>query len=209
MQPCPEDFWKFAATSKNFSGINNSLLPVKSGVKVTDILVRGGGGTITFSDGVNVEYLYGFIPDSTVPGGGRFGVNLEGPRAQLVYQTVLQQNMCDTIDWLLECSDLNRRVSILELLTGQASEFTFAASDWTDGTVNQIHIPNEGPLVPGDIGPHEYGTNRSFHLNVWRSDGSPIIVGVDLEVSVNLVTGLIRLIKAPLAPTFSGRVIIS
>lgn len=209
MQPCPEDFYKFSSTRKLFQGINNSKLPYKPGTVVTDILIRGGGGTITFSDGVTVEFMFGFIPDSSVPGGGRFGITLEGPRAQLLYQNVLTQGLCDTIDWLLQCSDLNRRVSILELTAGLAKEFLFTTGDWDSLTPHEIEIPNEGPVItPGQIGPHELGVDRSYHVTVWRDDGTPVLIGVDVEMSINLSTGLIKLIKAPLAPSFDGRVVI-
>lgn len=204
-----DSFWKFASTRKLFQGFNSSHLAYKSGTKVTDILIRGGGGTITFSDGVTVEFLFGFIPDSSISGGGRFGITLEGPRAQLVYQNILQQNLCDTIDWLLQCTDLHRRVSILELSAGLAKEFLFTAADWAASPVNTIEIPNEAPITsPGQIGPHELGTDRSYHITVWRSDGTPVLIGVDVEVSINLSTGLITLRKAALAPHFDGRVVI-
>lgn len=101
-----------STTNKLFQGNND--IPISATTTVTDILVRGGGGTITFSDGITVEYFFGFIPDSTVSGGGRFGITLEGSRAARVYQSILQQNLCETIDWLLECSQLNNRVTTLE-----------------------------------------------------------------------------------------------
>jgi hypothetical protein len=209
MQPCPEDFWKFSSTRKLFQGFNSSNLPYKPGTVVTDILIRGGGGTITFSDGVTVEFVFGFIPDDSIPGGGRFGITLQGDRAQLLYQNILTQPLCDTIDWLLQCSDLSRRVSILELQAGLAKEFLFTTSDWDSITPHRIEIPNEGPIIePGQIGPHELGTDRSYHVTVWRSDGSPVLIGVETELAINLSTGLVTLIKAPLAPSFDGRVVI-
>lgn len=85
-------------------GFNNSLKPVGPNVKVTDILIRGGGGTVTFSDGVTVEYLFGFRQDQSVPSGGVLDVTLVGDRAQLVYGNLLSQAVCDMIDWLLQCS---------------------------------------------------------------------------------------------------------
>jgi len=199
----------FSTTRKLFQGYNNSHIPAKSGVIVTDILIRGGGGTITFSDGITVEFFFGFIPDTSILGGGRFGITLEGPRAQLVYQNVLQQNLCDTIDWLLQCSDLSRRVAILELGAGLAKEFTFDSSDWSSGISNTIGIPNVGPLSAGQIGPHELGTSRAYHISVWKDDGAPVIVGIDVELEINLTNGLILIKKPGLAANFAGRVIIS
>lgn len=207
--PCPEDFWKFSSTQKLFQGLNNSNTPYKSGTKVTDILIRGGGGTITFSDGVTVEFLFGFIPDSDISGGGKFGITLEGARAQLLYQNILTQSLCDTIDWLLQCSDLNRRVSILELNAGLAKEFSFTVADWDSITPNEIEIPNLGPVTtPGQIGPHELGLDRSYHITVWRDDGTPVLAGVEVGYSISLATGSIKLLKAPLAASFDGRVVI-
>lgn len=203
----PESFYKFSSTRKLFQTSNDS--PVKPGTVVTDILIRGGGGTITFSDGVTIEFMFGFIPDSSIPGGGRFGITLEGDRAKLVYQNVLTQGLCDTIDWSLQCTDLNRRVSILELQAGLAKEILFTTADWNSITPHQIEIPNLGPIIePGQIGPHELGTDRSYHITVWQSDGSPVLIGIDIEMSINLDTGLIRLIKAPSTPSFDGRVVI-
>ena len=144
-----------------------------------------------------------------MPGGGRFGITLQGDRAQLLYQNILTQPLCDTIDWLLQCSDLNRRVSILELNAGLAKEFSFVEADWNSHVPNEIQIPNEGALItPGQIGPHELGTDRSYHITVWRDDGTPVLIGVDVEYYINLTTGLVRLRKAPLAPAFDGRVVI-
>lgn len=201
--------WEFSSTKKLFDGINNSNLPYKPGTVVTDILIRGGGGTITFSDGVTVEFMFGFIPDNSIPGGGKFGITLQGDRAQLLYKNILTQSLCDTIDWLLQCTDLNRRVSILELKVGLATEFIFTKADWDALTPNEIEIPNIGPITsPGQIGPHGLGTNKSYHITVWKSDGTPVLVGVEVELSINLTTGLIKLIKSPLAESFDGRVII-
>ena len=203
------------STVQIFGGFNNSTKPIGPNVKVTDILVRGGGGTITFSDGVTVEFMYGFKPDGSIPSGGIFDVTLVGDRAKRVYQNVVAQNVCDMIDWLLQCSALSRRVAILELSQGLAKQFDFTASDWTDGTVNIIEIPDEGTgplgldLDPGQIGPHKFGVGRAFLLNVWKEDGTPVLVGVDVEFEIDLAAGLIKIRKAPLAPNFAGKVIIS
>jgi len=210
MQPCPEDAIKFSTTAKYFGGFNNAELPVKPGVRVTDILIRGGGGTITFSDGVTVEYVFGFRPDPDIASGGLFDVTLCGPRAQLVYENIVSQCVCDMVDWLLQCSDLNRRVSILELTAGLAKQFQFVEADWAAVTKDTIEIPNLGPIItPGQIGPHGCGINRIYHVTVWREDGSPVVIGVDTELEVNFDTGLLTLRKAPLAKPFDGRVIIS
>lgn len=202
----PSEFYKYSSTRKLFQGFNNSNIPYAAGTKVTDILIRGGGGTLTFSDGVTVEFMFGFLPDDTIPGGGRFGITLEGPRAQLLYQNILTQNLCDTIDWLLQCSDLNRRVAILELTAGIAKELTFDASDWVSG---QLEIPATGVLGAGQIGPHELGTGRGYHITVWEDNGAPLLIGVDLEILINLTTGLITLKKPQITANFGGRIIIS
>jgi len=189
---------------------DNTFKPVTPGVRVTDIVVRGGGGTVTFSDGVTVEYLFQFIQDPSIPSGGIFDVTLQGDRAKRTYENVISQAVCDMVDWVTQCSSLNRRVSELEKLLGRGVEFTFEIEDWDDlGVKNQIHIINEGTPGPGEIGPHELGTSRSFHISVWKRDGSPAIFGVDTEFEINLDTGLIKLIKAPLGKPFAGRVIVS
>lgn len=213
MQICPEDFHKFSTTQKLFQGNNNAAnIPAKPGTVVTDILIRGGGGTITFSDNVTVEFFFGFIPDDTVPGGGRFGITLEenSPRAQLLYQNVLTQGLCDTIDWLLQCSDLARRVAILELTAGIGIAFRFTVADWNAGDPNEITIIQSGvPVSPGQLGPHNLGTGRIFNVHVWRETGATVALGIDLELEVNLTTGNVILRKAPRAPAFDGRVILS
>ena len=197
-------------TGSYFNGFNNSALPVKAGVKITDILIRGGGGTITFSDGVTVEYVFGFRPDPDVASGGIFDVTLNGPRATLTYDNIVSQNVCDMVDWVLQCSDLNRRVALLELSAGLAKQFSFAAADWSAVTKDTIEILNVGPIItPGQIGPHLLGVGRIFHVTVWRGDGSPVIVGVDTELKINFTTGLISLKKTSICPAFDGRVIIS
>ena len=197
------------STNQSLDGYNPSSRPIAPSVRVTDILIRGGGGTITFSDGVTVEYVFGFRPDSSIPSGGIFDVTLTDDRAARVYQNVVSQNVCDMVDWILQCSDLNRRVSLLELNAGLASEFEFEAADWTNGTRNVIQIPDLGPLVPGQIGPHGLGTDRVYHITVWKDDGSPVLVGVEIEYEVNVSTGLISLIKTGRGTPFGGRVIIS
>lgn len=199
---------KYSSTRKNFPPNNNTNRPIGANVKVTDILVRGGGGTITFSDGVTVEYVFGFRPDSSVPSGGIFDVTLQGERAQLVYQNVVSQAVCDMVDWLLQCSSLNSRVSIIEAKMGIAKEFAFGIPDWALGTPNAIEIIREGLPGVGQIGPHEFPLDRAYSVSVFRDDGTPIIVGVDTDVEINLLTGLIRLKKTGLSTPFAGRVII-
>jgi hypothetical protein len=198
-------------TASSFGGFNNSTRPIGPDVKVTDILIRGGGGTITFSDNITVEFVYGFRPDDSIPAGGTFDITLIGDRAQRVYETVVSQAICNMIDWLLQCSDLARRISVLELTAGIAKQFDFVAGDWDAGTANTIEIPASGVLLPGQIGPHGFATNRAFLINVWKEDGFivPVIVGVDVELNIGLTTGLITLKKAPLATSFAGKVIIS
>jgi hypothetical protein len=178
-------------------------------LKVTDILVRGGGGTITFSDEVTIEYIFQFKKDPNIPAGGIFGVTLVGDRADLVYQNVISQSICNMIDWLLQCSSLNQRVSLLEAHLGMAEQFAFTIPDWTAGIQNQIQILSTGTLGPGIIGIHHLGTNKIFHISVFRDDGAPVMTGVDVEFKINLATGQVSLIKAGLGPPFAGRVIIS
>lgn len=178
-------------------------------LKVTDILVRGGGGTVTFSDDVTIEFIYQFKQDPGVPAGGIFGVTLIGDRASLVYQNVVSQSICNMIDWLLQCSSLNQRVALLEAHLGLAEQFVFTPPDWTAGTSNQIKIAAVPPIVPGVIGIHNLGINKVFHISVFRDDGAPTMTGVDIEFQVNLATGLITIIKTGLSPAFGGRVIVS
>jgi len=103
----PTDPAKFSTTNKYFGGFNSSLEPVPNGVKITDILIRGGGGTITFSDGITVEYVFGFRPDPSVPSGGIFDVTLQGPRAAKLYENIVSQAIGDMITWLLQGSNLD------------------------------------------------------------------------------------------------------
>lgn len=175
-------------------------------LRVTDVLIRGGGGTITFSDNVTVEYIFQFKQDTGLPGGGLFDITLQGDRASLVYQTVVSQAVCDMINWVMQCSSLNHRVAILEQKAGIAIEFPFAASDWVN---NELQIINTGPLGPGIIGAHNLGDNRVFHVTVFRDDGSPVFPQVDIEILVNIPTGQITIRKTGLGANFAGRVIIS
>ena len=200
---------RFSTTAKSFGGFNSSLKPVGPDVKVTDILIRGGGGTITFSDGVTVEYVFGFRPDEDIPSGGLFDITLQGPRAQLVYENIVSQAVCDMVDWILQCSSLNNRVSILEASLGFAKEFTFDSTDWTAGTPNAIEIVQSGALGPGQVGPHEFIVGKSYHISVFKADGSPVVVGVDVEFEISLTTGLIRMKKTGKVTPYSGRVIVS
>lgn len=208
MMSCPEDARKFNTTGKYFGGFNNAELPVKPGVIVTDILIRGGGGTVTFSDGVTVEYVFGFKPDSNIPSGGLFDVTLCGPRADLIYQNVISQCVCDMVDWLLQCSAVNSRVSIIEAKMGLAKEFPFAAADWDDGIVNTIEIIQTGVPGPGQIGPHSLPIGTAYNISVFEAGGAVVRAGVDTEVEIDLITGLVRLKIAGLATSFDGRVII-
>ena len=188
---------------------DNTNRPLQANVKVTDILIRGGGGTITFSDGVNVEYVFDFKKDLSVPSGGIFGITLQGDRAQKVYQGILSQALCDTIDWLLQCSSVNRRLSILEAKIGLARELSFSVADWLAGNPNEIHVIQTGVPDSGEIGPHELSIGGAYHISVFRNDTTPVIVGVDIEFKINLITGTIIIRKSGLAQPFDGRVIVS
>lgn len=184
-------------------------------LRVTDILIRGGGGTITFSDDVTIEYVFEFKQDPNMPGGGCFGVTLQGDRAAMVYQTCVSQSVCDMVNWIMQCSDLNHRVAILELEVAQLSgstgsrccpvEFTFTTADWIN---NQLQIIDIGPLGPGIIGAHGKGKNRTFHLAVFK-DETPVFPMIDIEFLINLPTGQITIRKTGLGAPFNGRVIIS
>lgn len=195
-------------TAKYFGGFNNAERPLKPGVTVTDILVRGGGGTITFSDGVTVEYVFGFKPDPTIPAGGLFDVTLCGPRANLVYDNVVSQCVCDMVDWLMQCSSVNNRLSIIEAKMGLAKEFDIVAGDWIAGTANQIPILQTGTPAVGELGPHEFPLGSAYSISVFKNSGLPVITGVDVEYDIDLTTGTLTLRKSGLAPNFSGRVII-
>lgn len=185
-------------------------------LRVTDILIRGGGGTITFSDDVTIEYIFQFKQDPNLPGGGMFDVTLQGDRASLVYQTVVSQAVCDMIDWVMQCSSLNHRVAILELevsrLIGSggggccAAEFPFTVGDWVN---NQITVINTGPLSPGIIGEHHLGNNRVFHVSVFRDDGTPVFPKIDIEILINIPSGTITIRKTGLGAPFAGRLIVS
>jgi hypothetical protein len=178
-------------------------------LRVTDILIRGGGGTITFSDNVTVEYIFKFRPDSTIPSGGIFDITLVGDRARLVYENVVSQAVCDMVDWILQCSALNARISIIEAATGLAKQFSFVAGDWAAGTPNEITVIATGVAGAGTLGPHELPTGGAYHVSVFNSTGAPITVGVDAEIEIALATGDVTIKKAGLATPFAGRVVIS
>lgn len=188
---------------------DNTNRPIGPNVRVTDILIRGGGGTITFSDGVTVEYVFQFKQDPSIPSGGLFDITLQGERAKRVYQNVVTQAVCDMVDWLLQCSSLNARVSVLELRAGLATEFAFAASDWMAGVQNEITIVQSGVPGAGQLGPHNFPIGRAYHISIFRQDGPPVLTGVDVEVKINLTSGDITIKKAGLGQPFPGRVIIS
>lgn len=199
----------FSSTSKSFGGYQTSEIPLKSSrVRVTDILIRGGGGTITFSDNITVDYVFGFRPDPTIPSGGMFDVTLCGDRADLVYENVVSQCVCDMVDWLLQCSSVNNRLSIIEAKMGLAKDFSFVATDWSSGTANEIEIIRTGVPGLGQLGPHEFPLGVAYSVSVFEASGVPIIIGTDTEVQINLDTGAIILRKAPLGPNFAGRVIV-
>ena len=184
--------------------------PLGPNVKVTDIVVRGGGGTITFSDNVTLEFIYNFTPDENIPSGGIFGVTLIDERAALVYQNVISQSICDMIDWIMQYSDLNRRVSILEEVAGLAKSSRFITTDWTSGANSrEIKIIQSGVPGAGELGPHEFTAGVPYAISVFKDSPAPVIVGVDLEMDISLTTGNIILRIAPLSTPFDGRVIIS
>jgi len=184
--------------------------PFGPDVVVTDIVFRGGGGTITFSDNVTVEWIYKFLPDPSLPGGGTMTVTLTDPRASLVYQTLVDQTVCDLFSWLIQCTDIANRLALLELTLGRAVEVTFDAADWPAGIRNSVVIPASGPLGAGEVGPHNLDvTGRAYAVSVFEDGGGAVTIGVDVEIEIDLTTGTITLHKAPLAPNFSGRAIIT
>lgn len=181
--------------------------------------MRGGGGTITFSDDVTIEFVFQFKQDPNMAGGGCFGITLQGPRAAMVYQTCVSQSLCDMIDWVMQCSSLNHRVAQLEYEVSQLSgstgtrccpvELTFTIADWSAGINNQLQIVNTGPLGPGIIGAHHLGNNRVFNIAVFKDNGTPVFPRIDIELLVNIPTGQITIRKTSLGAPFNGRVIIS
>lgn len=136
-------------------------------------------------------------------------VTLTDPRAALVYQTLVDQSLCDLYSWLIQCTDFANRLALLELSLGRAVEVTFDAADWGAGATNAVVIPPEEPLGPGEVGPHTLPVGRGYAVSVFRDDGAFVSLGVDVEVEVNRASGVVTLYKAPLAPAFSGRAILT
>jgi hypothetical protein len=176
---------------------------------VTDILIRGGGGTVTFSDNVTIEYIFKFRPDPNIPAGGVFDITLVGERAALMYETVVSQAVCDMVDWILQCSALNARISIIEAAAGLAKQFAFEAADWAAGIPNRITVIATGTPGAGELGPHELPTGGTYHVSVFKEDGTPVAIGVDTEVEVSLTTGDVTIIKTGISTPFKGRIVIS
>jgi len=99
---------------------------------VTDFVVRGGGGTITFSNNKTLEYIFKFDVDpvsnwcGTRPNNSNsiFGIELSDPNLSTnmagLYQTIVDDAVCDIIRWLLQCADAGG-VSIPVLSTPPAS----------------------------------------------------------------------------------------
>jgi len=182
--------------------------PLKAGVRVTDVLMRGGGGTVTFSDNVTYEWVWKFVQDPTVSSGGRMRITLEGDRAALLYQTIVDQSICDFFDWLLQCTSLASRIAQLELTAGAATEVTFVAADWASGTADEVSIIATGTPGAGEVGPHGLGIG-AFAVSVFEDSGGSLTIGVDVGLEINLDTGLVKLLKAPRADAFAGRAIIT
>jgi hypothetical protein len=86
--------------------------------------------------------------------------------------------------------------------------FSFVASDWSSGTVNEIDIIRLGAPAAGQIGPHKYDSSGPYQVLVFKETGS-VVTQVDCEVETNVVTGNITIRKAGLAPDFDGRAVIS
>jgi len=184
--------------------------PPKPGVTVTDFVMRGGGGTITFSDNVTYEWFWKFDQDPSIPAGGRMKITLDGPRASLVYQTIVDQTVCNFYDWLLQCTDLASRIAQLELSAGLAKEVRFFAADWAAGTPNEVHIIPVGAPGAGQRGPHELPvTGKAYAITVQEDSGATLTLGVDVGYRIDLSTGDVFLTKTGLAADFDGRVIIT
>jgi len=184
--------------------------PPKPGVVVTDFVMRGGGGTITFSDNVTYEWFWKFDRDPSIPAGGRMKITLDGPRAALVYQTIVDSTVCEFFDWLLQCTSIASRISLLELAQGLAKEVTFAAADWAAGTPNQVSIIATGIPGAGEVGPHLLPvTGKAYSVSVYQDGVGSLVLGVDVGLNMDLSTGEIILTKTGLAPAFDGRAIIT
>jgi hypothetical protein len=82
---------------------------------------------------------------------------------------------------------------------------TFAGTDWTNGTANEITIIQTGAPAAGEIGPHALDIASSYDVTVLNDTDDEV---VDVGVSVNTGTGDITLSKTGLGPNFAGRVLI-
>jgi len=181
-----------------------------AGVCVTDVVFRGGGGTITFSDNVTCEWFWKFQQDKALPGGGKMSLTLDGPRASLLYQTVVDQTICNFFDWLLQCTSLASRIAQLELAAGLAKEVRFFTADWAAGTANEIKIIPSGVPVAGERGPHELPVaGKVYAVQVYQDGVGSLVLGIDVGLRLDLTTGDVYITKTGLAAPFDGRVIIS
>lgn len=82
----------------------------------------------------------------------------------------------------------------------------FLDSDWV---ANQMVCIRDGvPIIPGQIGPHNMPLSSYLVAVVWRFIGPGYMKEVGLTVIHDPVTGNMTIIKAGLAPNFSGVVYI-
>ena len=89
--------------------------------------------------------------------------------------------------------------------------FAFVASDWSDGTNDEITVPKGGPILAGEIGPHGLASDGPYIVQVFKTD--PNNTNLLEEVSVGLIVdrsdGTIILRKGGVLANFDGSVLIS
>ena len=92
---------------------------------------------------------------------------------------------------------------------GVPQEFSFVSNDWTTGTPDTMFIKKSpAVLVPGDIGQHTFSNTNTFLYTLYENTGGTSFVHDDVQFSVDVSTGTIKISKSPLSPNFDGRVII-
>jgi hypothetical protein len=78
----------------------------------------------------------------------------------------------------------------------------FLSTDWVS---NKMVCLQQGvPSIPGEIGPHNIPIGALIDSTVWKFIGPGYLKEVGLTIVNDTVTGKITIIKAALAPNFSG-----
>ena len=92
---------------------------------------------------------------------------------------------------------------------GRLEEHDIPLATWAANVIHEVEIVRF-PAVPGpgQIGPHRLRLGVSYLIQVYRDLGPNALDRVDVQAEIDIITGLITMRKAPLAPDFDGRVVI-